>query len=149
MRSTLVLFCVAGLSFALSSDQRKLLHDSGGWEFVTVTDPDSGIQTTHTCFDGHPHPDQCSGTLTFSSSGTFVKNIYIHHQAVQRHGKYELDGDQLVFYDELGTRDGPYTVAIDSVNKIMTLDMPQIHIGLELKSEYRKALKQHKPPAQE
>jgi|SRR6185437_1261529 len=149
MRGILILFFAVGLAFALSPDELKLLHDSGGWEFVTVTDPDSGIQTTHTCFDGHQdHRDQCSGTLTFSANGKFVKNIYIHHQGVERHGKYELDGDQLAFYDELGTKDGPYTVAIDSSKKTMTLDMPQIHIGLELKSEYRKALKRGEPAAQ-
>jgi hypothetical protein len=148
MRGILIFFFAVGLSLALSPDELKLFQDSGGWEYITVTDPDSGIQTTHTCFDGHPHPDQCSGTLAFSSNGTFVKNIYIHHQGVQRHGKYKLDGDQLAFFDELGTQDGPYTVAIDSSKKSMTLDMPQIHIALQLKSEYRKALKRSKPAAQ-
>lgn len=130
----------AAIAFALSQDQLKLLHDPGGWEFITVSDPDSGIQTQHTCFDGSPHPDECSGTLTFRAGGTFAKDIYIHHQKVQRHGKYELQGDQLTFYDEFGTRDGPYTVAIDTSQKTMTLDMPQIHIGLELETAYRKAL---------
>jgi hypothetical protein len=55
-----------------------------------------------------------------------------------------LNGDQVAFYDELGTKDGPYTFAIDSATDSMTLDMPQIHISLELKSAYRKALRNAK-----
>lgn len=125
----------------LSQDQMKMLQDPGGWQYITVSDNDSGIQTKHTCFDGHPHPDECSGTLTLHSDKTFAKNIYIHQQGVQRTGTYELSGDQLAFYDEFGAEDGPYTVTIDSDNKTMTLDMPQLHIGLQLQSAYKKELR--------
>lgn len=121
----------------LSRDQMKMLQDAGGWQYITVGDSDSGIQTKHTCFDGHAHPDQCSGTLTFRHDKTFAKDIYIHHQGVQRTGRYELNGDQLTFYDEFGTRDGPYTIAIDITKKSMTLNMPQLHIELELESAYQ------------
>ena len=107
MRGIFMFFFAAALLPGISQDQLKLLQDPGGWEYITVTDPDSGIQTTHTCFDGRPHPEECSGTLTFRPDGTFTKDIYIHHQRVQRHGNYELNGDQVAFYDELGTRDGP------------------------------------------
>ncbi|MBV8810360.1 MAG: lipocalin family protein [Acidobacteriaceae bacterium] len=125
----------------LTQQQVTLFQDPGGWEFITVTDPDSGIQTTHTCFDGHPHPKTCSGTLTFSPDNKFVKNIYIHGQRVQRHGTYQLSGNQLVFYDELGTRDGPYTIAIDVAKNQLTMDMPQVHIQLMLDRAYRDVLK--------
>jgi cold shock CspA family protein len=125
----------------LSQEQMKMLQDPGGWQYITVSDSDSGIQTKHTCFDGRPHPDECSGTLTLRSDKTFAKDIYIHHQGVQRTGTYELNGDQLAFFDEFGTEDGPYTVGIDTASKTMTLDMPQLHIGLQLQSAYKKELK--------
>lgn len=135
------IFVVAALTLGasdLSQEQMKMLQDPGGWQYITVSDNDSGIQTQHTCFDGHPHPDECSGTLTLRSDKTFAKDVYIHHQGVQRTGTYELNGDQLAFYDEFGTKDGPYTVAIDTANKTMTLDMPQLHISLQLESAYKK-----------
>lgn len=146
MRKTSFFIFVVATALALgasdlSQDQMKLLQDPGGWQYITVSDNDSGIQTKHTCFDGHPHPDECSGTLTFRSDKTFAKDVYIHHQGVQRTGTYELNGDQLAFYDEFGTEDGPYTVATDTATKTMTLDMPQLHIGLQLESSYKKALR--------
>jgi hypothetical protein len=58
---------------------------------------------------------------------------------VARHGTYQLDGDQLAFFDEFGTRDGPYTIAIDAEKKSMSMQMPQVHMELELESEYHKA----------
>ena len=96
------IFVVAVLTLCagdLSQDQMKMLQDPGGWQYITVSDSDSGIQTKHTCFDGQPHPDECSGTLTLRPDKTFAKDIYIHHQGVQRTGTYELKGDQLAFYD--------------------------------------------------
>ncbi len=51
----------------LDADQLKMLVDSGGWQYIALSDVDGGIQTTHTCFDGQPHPDICSGTLTLSA----------------------------------------------------------------------------------
>jgi hypothetical protein len=119
----------------LSDDQLKILKDPGGWEYVEIEDSDAGIQTQHTCFDGKPHPDVCSGTLTLSSGGnTFVQKVTVHHQSVTRHGTYELDGDQLAFFDEFGTRDGPYTVAIDPDKTSLSLRMPQVHLELLLKN---------------
>jgi len=99
---------------------------------------DSGIQTNHTCFDGRPHPDVCSGTLTFSEDNTFVANIYIHGKNVPRNGTYKLDGDQLAFFDEFGTRDGPYTIELDVDAKSLIMKMPQVRVVLELEKEYKR-----------
>jgi hypothetical protein len=142
MSKTLYLFiallCIAaarlGAHDDLSDDQLKMLQDSGGWEYIEIEDSDAGIQTQHTCFDGKPHPDACSGTLTLSSRNTFVQKVTVHHQSVARHGTYEIDGDQLAFFDEFGTRDGPYTVAIDPDKTSLSLRMPQVHMELLLKN---------------
>ncbi|HEY3937719.1 MAG TPA: hypothetical protein VGL97_09825 [Bryobacteraceae bacterium] len=123
----------------LNRDQLKLLQDSGGWEYTKIESPENGIQTEHTCFDGTPHPDACSGTLTLASNNTFVQKVNIHHESVARHGTYQLDGDQLAFFDEFGTQDGPYTISIDTEKKSMSMQMPQVHMELELESEYHKA----------
>ncbi|MBV8550007.1 MAG: hypothetical protein JOY54_01815 [Acidobacteriaceae bacterium] len=131
-----------------SAEQLKLLRDPGGWEYIFMGTNGGGMQTQHTCFDGHPHPDECSGVLTFRPGHTFVQATFIQHQKVARRGKYQLDGDQLTFFDEFGTQDGPYTVAIHPKTKIMTLDMPQVHIQLELHSQYVADLNAKRAPAQ-
>ena len=134
------LFCFALLSSGrdvLSDDERKMLQDPGGWEYITISDPDSGIQTKHTCFDGKPHRDQCSGTLTLGSDNTFVKKIYIHHLADTRRGSYEIDNKQVTFTDELGEKDGPYALQIDTQQKTLVLDKQGAKMELELESEYR------------
>jgi hypothetical protein len=135
---SIALLCVAtarlGAHDDLNDDQLKLLKDSGGWEYIEIEDSDAGIQTQHTCFDGKPHPDVCSGTLTLSSGNTFVQKVTVHHQSVARHGTYELAGDQLAFFDEFGTKDGPYTVAIDPDKTSLSLRMPQVHMELLLKN---------------
>jgi hypothetical protein len=121
----------------LNSEQQKMLRDSGGWEYITMSDADGGIQTTHTCFDGRPHPDVCSGTLTLSDDNTFIANIYVHGQNVPRRGTYKLEGDQLAFFDEFGTRDGPYTIELDVEAKSLVMKMPQVRVVLELETEYK------------
>jgi hypothetical protein len=136
--SVALLLCVpAGRLSAhddLNQDQLKLLQDPDGWEYIEIDDSDAGIQTQHTCFDGTPHPDVCSGTLTLSSGNTFVQEVNVHHQSVSRRGTYSLDGDQLAFFDEFGTRDGPYTVAIDPDKTSLSLRMPQVRMELLLKN---------------
>ncbi|HEY1949343.1 MAG TPA: lipocalin family protein [Bryobacteraceae bacterium] len=122
----------------LNADQLKMLVDSDGWQYIVLSDADGGIQTTHTCFDGHPHPDVCSGTLTFSEDNTFVANIYVHGQNVPRSGTYKLDGDQLAFFDEFGTRDGPYTIELNVEGKSLIMKMPQVRVVLELEKEYKR-----------
>ncbi|HEY3458517.1 MAG TPA: hypothetical protein VGK64_28305 [Bryobacteraceae bacterium] len=126
----------AGLSARdeLSGDRIKMLQDPGGWEYIKIEDSDAGIQTEHTCFDGMPHPDVCSGTLTLSAENTFVQQVSVHHQTVSRHGTYTLDGDQLAFFDEFGTKDGPYTISIDPEKTSLSLRMPQVHMDLLLKN---------------
>ncbi len=137
---------VAVLSFPLSAfddlnrDQVKLLKDPGGWEYIKLSDH-TGVPTDHVCFDGSPHPNECSGSLTLADDEHFVQQVLIGGEPVNRHGTYKLDGDQLAFFDEYGNRDGPYTVAIDPVKKTMVLSMPQIQMDLTLESEYHKKKK--------
>jgi hypothetical protein len=129
----------------LSGDELKMLQDSGGWEYITISDPDDGIQTKHTCFDGQPHPEECSGTLTLNPDNTFVQKIHIHGETVQRHGQYELSGKEITLIDELGTRDGPYTLDINVESKQLSLQITQtagvlVRIDLKLEKEYKKQL---------
>lgn len=152
---TRVAICSLGvLAFALhvsardtlTSDELKMLQDPGGWEYVTVSDSDSGVQTKHTCFDGRPHPEECSGTLTLSPGKSFVKSVHIHGQTVDRHGTYQLSEHEVAFFDEFGEEDGPYTLDLNPQTKHMVLAMPQLRIELELESQYRedmRARKQH------
>ncbi len=123
-----------GLAAGLSGDRIKMLQDPGGWEYIKIEDSDAGIQTEHTCFNGTPHPDVCSGTLTLSAGNTFVQQVSVHHQTVSRHGTYTLDGNQLAFFDEFGTKDGPYTISIDPEKTSLSLRMPQVHMDLLLKN---------------
>src|SRR5579875_1808064 len=104
--AVLLIVALAALPFAtgrdMPSSELKLLQDPGGWEYILIGDKDAGIQTQHTCFDGQPHPDECSGSLTLSPDGTFVQQTFVHHQRVARSGQYRLDGSQLTFFDEFG-----------------------------------------------
>lgn len=136
----------------LSDDELKMLQDSGGWEYITVSDLDNGIQTKHTCFDGQPHPEECSGTLTLNPDNTFVQKVHIHGEIVERHGHYELDGKEITLIDELGTRDGPYALDINVGSKQLSLQMTQaagvlVRIELKLEKEYKKQLQgqKHQP----
>lgn len=133
----------------LSDDESKMLQDPGGWEYITVSDPDDGIQTRHTCFDGQPHPDECSGTLTFNPDDTFAQKVHIHGGTVERHGQYALNGKEITLIDELGTRDGPYTLDINVSSKQMSMQITQavgvlVRIELELEKEYKKQLQSQK-----
>lgn len=133
----------------LDPGQLDMLHDPGGWEYLTISDDHAGIQTKHTCFDGRPHPEECSGTLTLNPDNSFVQQVHIHGQTVARHGNYELDGTRIAFYDEFGTRDGPYELTIDTRAKKLILEMPQVRAELKLEKEYRKQRKQEQAaPAQ-
>ena len=122
----------------LNQDELKMLQDPGGWEYITIGDDDAGIQTQHTCFDGQPHPNECSGTLRLDADHTFVQQVHIHGKTVARHGTYALDGSQITLFDEFGTKDGPYQLTIDTHAKRLTLEMPQVRAELELEKEYKK-----------
>ncbi|HEX4769887.1 MAG TPA: hypothetical protein VH351_03585 [Bryobacteraceae bacterium] len=135
-----------GAQGALADDQLKMLQDPGGWEYIKISDVDNGIQTVHTCFDGHPHPRQCSGTLTFSSGNTFVQKTRIHGQTVQRQGTYQMDGNELTFFDELGTKDGPYTLNLNTQTTRLVMEMLPVRISLQLEKQYRKDRQSQKQP---
>jgi hypothetical protein len=129
--------CVSGRG-GLSQDELKMLQDAGGWEYITISDQDAGIQTKHTCFDGQPHPQECSGTLTLNPDNTFVQQVHIHGKTDARNGTYQLDGLEIAFFDEFGTRDGPYQLTIDTQAKRLTLEMPQVRDEFVLEKEYKK-----------
>lgn len=141
----LLLVAVPALAgYDLSQDELKLLEDPGGWEYITVSDNDYGIQTQHTCFDGKPHPETCSGTLTLRPDNTFRQDIHIHGETVQRGGTFQLNGDQITFFDEFGNSDGPYTLTLDAQAKTLMLDMPQVHMELMLEKAYQRKLHEQK-----
>lgn len=141
---------VLGARDMFSQDELKMLEDPGGWQYISISDADAGIQTTHTCFDGRTHPDQCSGSLTLNPDNTFVQQVHIHGQTVARHGKYQLDGAQIAFFDEFGNKDGPYQLTLDSKAQRLILEMPQVRDELELTRHYekRRARARGNPPPQ-
>jgi hypothetical protein len=127
----------------LNDDQIKLLQDRQGWEYTAIFDDDNGMQMNHQCFvKGQSGSGECSGTLVFTSDGNFTQRVFVHSGVYQRHGAYELDGGQITFKDELGTKDGPYDLVIKPESKSMRFSMRQagvlIGADLLLESEYRK-----------
>jgi hypothetical protein len=114
----------------LSRDQLKILQDPGGWDYIKMTD--TGMQTEHPCFDGKPHPELCSGRLTFSTDNKFMQEVTIKGETVPRHGTYTLEDDQLTLFDELETRDGPYTIEIDAQQKSLLMYTSAVRIELIL-----------------
>src|SRR5690348_15720373 len=127
----------------LTEDQKKLLQDPQGWEYTTIFDQDTGVQMNHQCFvKGQSGPGECSGTLVLTPDGDFTQKVFVHSGVYQRHGTYELDGGQITFKDELGTKDGPYDLEIEPESKSMRFSMRQagVLIGAQLllESEYRK-----------
>lgn len=133
--------CLSGRD-GLNQDELKMLEDAGGWEYITISDDHGGMQTTHTCFDGQPHPQACSGTLTFNPDNTFVQQVHIHGKTVARHGTFQLDGSGIALFDEFGTKDGPYQLTLDMQAKRLTLEMPQVRDEFQLEKEYKKQRRQ-------
>ncbi|HEX4230280.1 MAG TPA: hypothetical protein VHZ07_16510 [Bryobacteraceae bacterium] len=130
--STALLWAAADLSQA----DRDLLQSPKGWEYVDVFDLHNGVQMHHECFEqGHPNPNVCSGTLTLAPDGTFAQIIRIHGQDVNRHGTYQLDDDQITLEDELGTKDGPYQIALNAHDKTLrlTTDQAGVQVGADLR----------------
>ena len=139
---------VFGLAFAsllpvfvaaqpLSRDDMRLIQDPGGWEYISITDSNNGFKTDGACFTGHTK-GPCQGSLTFHSDGTYSQVVNVSPKSVNRQGKYEISGSDLTLYDALGTKDGPYTIALDQGSHTLTLEMVQasvvLHIKLELES---------------
>lgn len=119
----------------VSDDQLKLLQDPGGWDYLKMTD--TGMHTDHDCFDGKFHPETCSGRLTFSKDHQFIQEVTIQGVKVPRHGTYTLEDDQLALFDELGTRDGPYTIEVNAQQNSLVMYMPQVRIELILHKSLR------------
>ena len=118
-------------SSSLTAEQLKLLKDPGGWDYIKMTS-NGGIQTEHACFDGTPHPGECSGRLTLGTDDKFLQTVTIHGDSVPRHGTYTLEDDRLTFFDELEKSDGPYTIEIDPQAKSLVMYMPQVRVELML-----------------
>jgi hypothetical protein len=121
----------------LDAEQMRMLQDPGGWEYLAISDSDSGIQTQHTCFNGQSHSNECSGTLILQTDDSFVQNVSIHGETVQRRGRYQLTGHELALFDEFGTKDGPYTVDLHADTKRLELKSQAVSIQLELEKEHR------------
>ena len=139
MVRSVVLFLTLGAIAAdadLSRADLELLQNPSGWQYVDVFDKDNGVQMHHVCFEeGHPNPDVCSGTLKFSSDGTFAQIITIHGKDVNRHGTYQVDDSQITFTDELGTKDGPYALELNAAAKTLRFmtDQAGVKIGADLR----------------
>jgi hypothetical protein len=61
---------------------------------------------------------------------------------MHRGGRYEVKDDQLTFWDEHETRDGPYTISLDLNEKTLHMESVQagvkIEMSLLLESEFKK-----------
>jgi hypothetical protein len=153
-RHTVILLCVCSAAITVpylrgfvSGDELNLLQDPDGWEYIKVV-TDSGFPTQHPCFDGTPHPQECRGTLTLGTDERFVKSIYINGQPDTRSGRYKVDGDQLTFFDEYDTQDGPYKLTVNREEKTLVLDLGSARMDLMLEKEYRERSKSQKKNAQ-
>jgi hypothetical protein len=127
---------------ALSSDDTNMLQDSGGWEYLSISDANNGFKTSHVCFDEEKGKGDCRGTIVFRKDGSFTQDISAEGKNLRRHGTYELTDDGIVFIDELATKDGPYTLAFDHANSVLTLETVQagvtIRTKLQLEKEFRR-----------
>lgn len=75
--------------------------------------------------------------------GTFAQAIRIHGKDVNRHGTYELDGDQITFADEFGTKDGPYQLTLNAEAKTLRFATNQagVQVGADLRLARQKSAK--------
>ncbi len=153
-RHTVILLCVCSAAITVpylrgfvSSDELTLLQDPDGWEYIKVV-TDSGFPTEHPCFDGTPHPQECRGTLTLGTDERFVKKSTSTGSADTRSGRYKVDGDQLTFFDEYDTQDGPYKLTLNRDEKTLVLDLGSARMDLMLEKEYRERSKSQKKNAQ-
>jgi hypothetical protein len=123
-------FCCTVLG--VTPDELALLHDSGGWEYQTITDANNGFETQAVCFV-EAFTGQCRGTLLFRDDGTFTQTITAHGRSMHRGGKYRVDGSQLTFWDEHNTQDGPYSMAIDQNAKTLGIETTQAGVKVQMK----------------
>jgi hypothetical protein len=146
----LLLITAALRATALTPDEMKLLQDSGGWEYMSITDADNGFETHHVCFDPAT-PSTCKGNLLFRPDMTFTMSMQVHGQTVNRAGTYQVDGGDIVFVDEFNNKDGPYTAELNPETKTLVLGMVEagVHLRMELleAKEFRKRQEARKKSA--
>jgi hypothetical protein len=140
----LILGAVSRGDSALTDDQVKMLKDPLGWEYLDLFQKNNGFPTKHVCFsEGESGSSECQGVLKLHDDGTFVQEVTIQGTPVPRHGTWNLDGDQLTMWDELGTKDGPYTVELNLDAKTMRISMDDagVIVGahFKLEREYQKS----------
>lgn len=139
----LALFSVSGnASSSLPKEDQDLLQDSGGWEYLSISDVNNGFKTAHVCFDEQKGRGDCHGTIIFRPDGTFAQDITAEGKTLHRHGTYNLTDDGIVFADEFGTTDGPYSLSLDHTDSMLTLKTVQagvtIQTRLQLERKFRK-----------
>jgi hypothetical protein len=131
----------------LTRDELALLRDAGGWEYQTITDANNGFETQATCFD-QASTGQCRGNLLFRPDGSFTQTISAHGRSMHRGGKYAVTGNDVTFWDEHGTKDGPYHVSLDPVGKSLRVETTQagvkVQMDLLLESEFKKQMHEKK-----
>ena len=66
-------------------------------------------------------------------------------QAQQKTQENQLDGSQISFVGELGEKDGPYDLALNTTAKSLILEMQDLRMELQLEKAYREALKKALP----
>ncbi len=124
-----------------------MLQSPGGWEYQTITNPNNGFATQGICFTD-AYTGQCRGDLIFHSDGTFRQDMSAHGKTEHRGGRYKVDGDQLIFWDEHDTQDGPYTVSIDLKAKTLHITANRAGVGIDmtllLEGEFKKHIAEKK-----
>ena len=114
---------------------------------MTITDADNGFETQHVCFDPKS-PGTCKGNLLFRKDNTFKKSMKVHGQSIDRGGTYQVDGDNILFWDEFNNKDGPYTAELNPETKTLVLEMVQagVRFRMELlqEKEFRRQQEQRK-----
>lgn len=138
----LLLLCtLTPLLSALTREQVDLLEDGGGWEYLTITDANNGFPTQNVCFDQKGR-GSCTGKLILRKNGTFVQTVTGHGKSMDRQGTFTLDGDNVTFADEFGTKDGPYRITLDVPTSTLEMATTQagvtIKVQLLLEREFRK-----------
>lgn len=148
-----VMFVFSGVfAWPQSQDDVNLLQDSGGWEYLSISDKDNGFPTQHVCFNMH-ETGKCRGKLTFNADGTFNQSVTVHGSSLVRHGTYQLSGNQVTFVDEFGNKDGPYDWTINSDAKSLVVKTTQagvlIRMDLLLEKEFHRRLDEQKKKHQQ
>src|SRR3954464_10043506 len=94
---SLLLVPCAHVFASLSSDDTTLLQDSGGWEYLSISNVNNGFKTSHVCFDEQKGKGDCRGTIVFRKDLSFAQNISAEGKNLRRYGTYDLTDDGIVF----------------------------------------------------